>query len=131
MEIQRATIRNNIFELTGSDAVTETFSLINPFAKRDSETELECAAAYFKVTEGVLISPDQLAIETRKMKIRGGGEIDLHDETLKIDFVPRAREGLGISLSSLASAVRVVGTLAQPRPVPDTDIPDAIEVEGE
>ncbi|MCB1675660.1 MAG: AsmA family protein [Halioglobus sp.] len=91
LEIQRATIRNRLFEVIGSDILTQLIDMINPFAQREETTELECAAAYFKAEDGVLTSPDQLAIETAKMKIRGGGEIDLRDETLKIDFVPTAR----------------------------------------
>ena len=118
-EVQRATIRNSLFEIIGSDILTETFSLINPFAKDDDRTELECAAVYFKAEQGVLTSPDQLVIETNKMKIRGGGEVDLGEETLMIDFVPTPRKGLGISLSSLASVVRLGGTLGSPQPVAD------------
>lgn len=119
LEIQRAHIRNNILEILGSDLLMETVNLINPFASRDDETELECAAAFFRAEDGILTSPDQLVIETGKMKIRGGGEINLRQETLQIDFVPRSREGLGISLSGLAGMVRLGGTLAQPRPVVD------------
>ncbi len=119
LEIQRATIRNSLFEIIGSDILTETFNLINPFAKEDDRTELECAAVYFKAEDGVLTSPDQLVIETNKMKIRGGGEVDLGEETLMIDFVPTPRQGLGISLSSLSSVVRLGGTLGNPQPVAD------------
>ncbi len=119
LEVQRANIRNGLFEVIGSDILTETFDLINPFAKRDDRTELECAAVYFKAQQGVLTSPDQLVIETNKMKIRGGGEVDLGDETLLIDFVPTPRQGLGISLSNLSSVVRLGGTLGKPQPVAD------------
>tara|TARA_R110002110_G_scaffold14698_1_gene67678 strand:- start:111957 stop:114710 length:2754 start_codon:yes stop_codon:yes gene_type:complete len=119
VEIQRAEIRNNLFEIIGSDLLVETVSLINPFVRRDDKTELECAAAYFKAKEGVLVSPDQLVVETGKIKIRGGGEIDLRQEQLEIDFVPRARTGLGVSLSGLASVVRIGGSLANPQPVAD------------
>ncbi len=119
LELQRATIRNSLFEVIGSDILTETIALINPFAKQDDRTELECAAVYFKAEQGVLTSPDQLVIETSKMKIRGGGEIDLGKETLLIDFVPTPRQGLGISLSSLSSLVRLGGTLGNPQPIAD------------
>ena len=74
---------------------------------------------YFKAEKGVLTSPDQLVIETSKIKIRGGGTINLNDESLRIDFVPTPRDGLGISLSNLASVVRIGGTLGRPRPVAD------------
>lgn len=119
LEIQRATIRNNLFEVLGSDILMQTVNLINPFTHRDETTELECAAAYFKAESGVLTSPDQLVIETSKIKIRGGGSINLNDETLRIDFVPTPRDGVGISLSNLSSMVRLGGTLGNPQPVAD------------
>ncbi|MAD73622.1 MAG: hypothetical protein CML20_02260 [Rheinheimera sp.] len=119
LEIQGATITNNLFEVLGSDILLQTINLLNPFAKRDSTTELECAAVYFKAKQGVLTSPEQLVIETSKMKIRGGGTINLNDESLRIDFVPTPRDGLGISLSNLASVVRLGGTLGKPQPVAD------------
>jgi len=119
LEVQKADIRNNIIELVGSDLLLQTINLINPFTQKNDNTELECAAAYFRATDGVLVSPDQLVMETGRMKIRGGGEINLRTEELQIDFVPRARKGLGISLSSLASVVRLGGTLKNPKPTAD------------
>ena len=119
LEVQRATVRNRLFEVIGSDILMQLVDLINPFAQREETTELKCAAAYFKAADGVLTSPGQLAVETGKMQIRGGGEIDLRDETLKIDFVPTARRGVGIGLGKLASVVRLGGTLGAPRPEAD------------
>jgi hypothetical protein len=119
LEIQRATIRNNIFEVIGSDILLQTINLINPFSERKEDTELECVAVYFKAEDGVLTSPEQLVIETGEIKIRGGGTINLNDETLMLDFVPTPRDGFGISLSDLASVVRIGGTLANPQPVAD------------
>lgn len=119
LEIQRATLRNSLFEVIGSDLVTQTVNLINPFASRDDATELECAALRFQATDGLLHSPDQIIMETQKMKIRGGGDINLNDETLRIDLIPKARSGFGVGLSDLAKFVRIGGTLGKPRPVPD------------
>lgn len=119
LEIQHATVRNNLFEIIGSDVLMQMVDLLNPFSEKTNSTELACAAAYFRAEGGVLTSPDQLVIETDRLKIRGGGHIDLADETLQIDFVPRPREGLGISFGRLASVVRLGGTLGNPQPEAD------------
>lgn len=116
LEVQHATVRNNLFEMIGSDVLTQFLDLINPFAKNDGQTELQCAAIHFVAEDGILTSQDKLAIETSKMVIRGGGKINLNDETLQIDFVPSARSGLGIGLGRLASVVRLGGTLGNPSP---------------
>ncbi len=121
LEIQRATIRNGLLNRIGSDILTQTVRLLNPFAKSDDETELECAAAHFKVDNGVFESKDQIVIETSKMKIRGGGHIDMSDETLQVDFVPSARNGVGIGVGDVAKFVRLGGTLANPQPAVDPE----------
>ena len=114
MEVRSATLRNDVFELIGSDLLLQTVTLINPFTQRYERTELECAAAYFEAQDGVLRSVDQLVIETSKMKVRGSGRLNLDDETLTIDFSPSARSGVGLSLGDLSSVVRIGGTLAEP-----------------
>lgn len=119
LEIQRATLRNSLFEVIGSDLVTQTINLINPFTSTDDSTELECAAVRFQATDGNLHSPDQIILETQKMKIRGGGDINLNDETVQIDLIPKARSGFGVGLSDLAKFVRIGGTLGNIEPVPD------------
>ena len=119
LEIQRATLRNSLFEIIGSDLVTQTVNLINPFTSTDDSTELECAAVRFQATDGNLHSPDQIILETQKMKIRGGGDINLNDETVRIDLIPKARSGVGVGLSDLVKFVRIGGTLGNIEPVPD------------
>ena len=119
LEVQRASFRNSLLDIIGSDLLMQTLTMINPFVKQEDNTDLECAAIRFVAQDGVLTSPDQLVVETSRMKIRGGGTINLRDETLQIDFVPSARKGLGISLGSLAKFVRLGGTLANPRPEAD------------
>lgn len=121
LEVQHAMIRNDLIEHIGSDILMQTINLINPFAQQDDHTELECAAAHFDAVDGVLTSPDQIVIETSKIKIRGGGVIDLGKETLQIDLVPSARQGVGIGAGDLASVVRLGGTLGNPQPVADPE----------
>ena len=119
LEIQRATLRNSLFDVIGSDLLTQIVNLINPFVTRDDSTELECAAVRFQATDGVLHSQNQIVVETQKMKIRGGGDINLNDETIQIDLIPKARSGFGVGLSDLAKFVRIGGTLGNPEPVLD------------
>ena len=119
LEIQRATIRNEVFERLGSDLLTQTVNLINPFARQEEHTRLVCAAAHFNITDGVLTSSDQIIIKTKKMIIRGGGDIDLGKETLGVDLVPSPRSGLGVGVADFARVVRLGGTLSHPHSVAD------------
>lgn len=119
VEVQRATLRNGLLDLFASDLLTTAVGFINPFSEKDDQTELECAAVAFAISDGVLRSDNTLAIETAKVKVRGGGTINLADETLALDFVPEARTGLGVGLGDLAQVVRIAGPLNEPSVVPD------------
>lgn len=113
-EVQKATIKNDAFEIFGADIVFELFSMLNPFMKDEKTTELECVAVKFIAKDGVLTSNNQLAVETTKMKIVGGGVVDLSTERLKIGFSPIAKKGFGVNLGSLVKFVRLGGSLSNP-----------------
>ncbi len=118
-EVQKGIIKNDAFEAIGTDIILEMLSMLNPFMKEDETTELECAAVKFTAENGVLTSKNQLAIETSKMKIVGGGIVDLNSEELEIGFSPSAKKGVGINVGSLVKFVRLGGTLNNPHPEAD------------
>lgn len=118
-EVQKGIIKNDAFEAIGTDIILEMFSMLNPFGKEDETTELECAAVKFTAENGVLTSKNQMAIETSKMKIVGGGIIDLKSEELEIGFSPSAKKGIGVNVGSLVKFVRLGGTLSNPHPEAD------------
>ncbi len=118
-EVQKATVKNDTFELIGTDFILELLSMLNPFMKEDETTELECAAAKFTAKDGVFTSHNQLAVETTKMKIVGGGVIDMSTEQLEVGFSPIAKKGFGVNVGSLVKFVRLGGTLSNPHPEAD------------
>ncbi len=117
--LQKAKVKNSMINVFGSDIFMETLSKLNPFAKTEPKTELECALVYFKAKDGVLKSNKKLVVETSKMVIVGSGKIDLNDESIDIRVSPTAKEGIGVNVGSLVKFVKVGGTLAQPSPATD------------
>ena len=118
-EVQKGVIKNDSFEMIGTDVVLELLSALNPFIKEDETTKLECAAVKFSAKDGVLTSKNQIAVETSKIKIVGGGVINLDTEELEIGFSPSAKKGIGVNVSSLVKFVRLGGTLSNPHPEAD------------
>ncbi len=118
-EVQKGVIKNDAFEAIGTDIILEMLTMLNPFMKEDETTELECAAVKLTAKEGVLTSNNQMAIETTKMKIVGGGVINLDTEELEIGFSPSAKKGVGVNIGSLVKFVRLGGTLKNPHPEAD------------
>lgn len=117
--VQDAIVQNDTFELIGSDLLMETLNKLNPFAKSDPTTRLDCALIQFEVAQGVLTASNSLVVETEKMEIIGDGTIDLNDETLSIGFSPSSRAGVGVNVGSLVKFLKLGGTLSAPRPTAD------------
>jgi hypothetical protein len=71
--------------------------------------------ARFTVKDGIATADRGIAVETAKVNVVGAGTVNLRDEQLDLAVTPRARDGLGLSLSTpLAGMTRVRGTLAEP-----------------
>lgn len=118
-EVQKGVIKNDTFEMIGTDVILELLSTLNPFMKEDETTNLECAAVKFTAKDGILSSNNQIAVETSKIKIVGGGVINMNSEELEIGFSPSAKKGIGVNVSSLVKFVRLGGTLSNPHPEAD------------
>lgn len=115
LEIQEATIDNNVFELVGGDIFLKMINTISPFVKEEKTTELECAAIKFVAKDGVLKSKKQMAIESTRMKIVGSGKIDMHSEDIAIGFTPIAKSGIGVNVGNIVKFVYLGGTLSNPK----------------
>ncbi|MGS2717120.1 AsmA family protein [Eionea flava] len=107
-------IANNTFELIGSDIFLKLINTINPFYKSTKTTNLECAVIKSNIVDGKMLFDDSIAIKTSKMVIVANGNIDLASEKINLGINPKAREGVGIDLASLAKFVAIQGTLTQP-----------------
>ena len=83
-------------------------------------TEISCGVVNLNIKDGIATADKGIAIKSSKMNIIGSGIIDLKTEKLDIGIDPQAREGVGISAGQLAELVRIGGTLAEPKAVPDT-----------
>ena len=117
--VEDAKLLNDFVELAGSDLLLEVLNKINPFAKSDPTTELNCALVKFKATDGKLETKNQLVMETSKMEIVGSGSVDLNDEKLSITITPNAKSGIGLNVGSLVKFLKLGGTLSSPRPAAD------------
>ncbi len=117
--VHDAVIQNDSIELLGSDLLLETLNKLNPFAKSDPTTQLQCALLHFDIKDGVATSDKALVMETEKMEIIGDGDINLHNEQLNILITPAAKQGVGLDVGSVVKFMKLGGSLAQPKPTVD------------
>ncbi len=107
----KGTIGSGYVNLLGADLVRTLL----PGGGDSGSTALDCAAAPFTVTRGVART-DGILFDTDRMTVRGAGTVSLRDETIDLLLKPAPKDA---SLVSLATPIRVGGTLAQPSAYPD------------
>ena len=109
-------IGNDSFELIGSDVILNLLNKLNPFSKKDKTTKLECAVVNLKVEKGKINIDKSLALRTSKLTMVADGHVDLSSERIKLGLTPKARQGVGVDVSSLVKFIALGGTLSKPAP---------------
>ncbi|HSO07187.1 MAG TPA: AsmA-like C-terminal region-containing protein, partial [Pelomicrobium sp.] len=104
-------IKNRALDV-GAD-VTELLNALNPARTRDEYSELKCAVLRFPVRNGIATIDNGIAVETAKVRLIGGGTVNLRTEQLELGFRPAANTGFGVG--GLARFAKVSGTLADPQ----------------
>jgi len=121
-------VPSGAFALFSQDFVTAVFDAVNPFAKTDPYTNVDCAAVLVRFENGVVRGKPVLVQQTEKLRLFANTEIDLKTEKLNADFKMVPQKGLGISVSGLVNPyINVTGTLANPSLVLD---PESVLIEG-
>jgi uncharacterized protein involved in outer membrane biogenesis len=97
-----------------SDILTSLLNKLNPFMAKEEYTNLDCTILIATIKQGIA-RLEPMLMTTDKIAILGEGEINLHNEKIKIKWNTKARQGLGINVSTLLNPyVRLSGTLAKP-----------------
>ncbi|MGE5517346.1 MAG: AsmA family protein [Bacteroidota bacterium] len=108
-------LRNTALDWAGGDVLVQLAGVLNPLSRSEDTTPLSCAVARFTVKDGLATADRGIAVETAKVNVVGAGTVNLRDEHLDLGITPRARDGIGLSLTApLAGMTRVRGTLASP-----------------
>jgi uncharacterized protein involved in outer membrane biogenesis len=97
-----------------SDVFYELFQSLNPFAKTEPTTRLNCGV-YIANLAGGKAELQTIVIQTDKLTILSAGTVDLNTERIDIDFETRPRKGVGISASTITNAyIKLGGSLSKP-----------------
>ncbi|MCL2340227.1 MAG: AsmA family protein, partial [Proteobacteria bacterium] len=115
VSVGEGNLLNKAVDVAAGDMLFQVLGAINPFAKSEPTTKMECAVVRFVIRDGVATADKGIALRTSQVDVVGAGTVDLRSEQLDLGIKPRARGGLGLSLSTpLAGLVRLAGTLAKP-----------------
>ena len=116
LNVGEGIIGNDSFELVGSDLLLSLLNKLNPFANKDKTTELECVVVNLDIDKGKINVDKSIALKTSKLTMVADGYIDLSTEKIKLNMTPKARQGIGVDVSSLVKFIALGGTLTKPSP---------------
>jgi uncharacterized protein involved in outer membrane biogenesis len=93
----------------------EIFSLILPKSDKEDDLDLTCAAAIFKITDGLVETDPALAFTTSRITLVSKGTLDLKTEEMRFNFNATPNNALKLSASELFNPyILVGGTLSKP-----------------
>ena len=115
LSVGRGTLQNKDVNWAAGDLLYQVLGALNPFSKQEDTSQLTCAVVRFNVRDGIASSHKGIAARTDKVDVVGSGIVDLRTESLDLGIQPRARHGVGLSLSGpLAGMTRLRGTFTHP-----------------
>lgn len=95
--------------------LTEVFAAVNPFAKKETHTEVRCMVVLLGVTNGEIAFQPGLVAQTDKMNIAATGKVSLATEKIDIGFRTAPRARVSISAGEFVNPyLKVAGTLGDP-----------------
>lgn len=119
LDVGPAVFNNDMVNLAETDLLWSFVTRLNPLAEQDPLTRIGCAAVRFPIVDGLASNAIGIGLLTQNLSVLGGGTINLATERIDIGARPKPREGIGLSISSLADFVRLGGTLKHPRAITD------------
>jgi hypothetical protein len=115
LSVGHGILQNKVVNWAAGDLMNQVLGALNPLAKQEATSQLTCAVARFSVRDGIATSRKGIGMRTDKVDVLGSGTVDLRTEGLDLGIRPRARQGVGLSLSSpLAGMTRLRGTFSNP-----------------
>ncbi len=101
--------------VVGSDVISQLLGKLNPFAKEDPFTEVDCTVARIDILNGkATIAP--VLLQTRKVTVTADGTVNLLTEALAFNFNTRPRSGIGVSPGMFTNPfLELRGTLTSPK----------------
>lgn len=95
------------------DIFVQAFRAMNPRRERGYR-EVECGF-YDATIENGVVNIERLAVQTDRITVVASGRIRLNSERIDITFRAKPREGIGVSLGTVANSfIAIGGTLSEP-----------------
>ncbi len=109
-------LKRGTIDLFTTDLFRKTLNAINPFRKKEKDTQIECAAFAFNIEDGLFTTPYGVAAEAKDYSMTGSGQVNFKQETVDLEFKTKVKKLLAINpLEKLTGLVKVKGQLVDPQ----------------
>lgn len=115
LEMGPLTIRSSALDLVSSDIFSSMLGGITRSKENRKSTRYQCGVLGIDVRRGIARINKSFTLQARDYNLAGKGEVDLNTGYVELVARPKAKKGLGISLSSMIGGFRVEGHVATPK----------------
>jgi hypothetical protein len=121
-------LKATAFRIFASDFLSEGLTTVNPFAKTDPYTNIQCAVALVEIDNGEAAGNPIFVAQTDRLRVFADAEVDLGTERFNAGIRTVPQKGLGLSVTDLVNPfVKLGGTFAKPVLTLD---PEGVLIEG-
>lgn len=113
LSVGAATVSSSLVD-AGGDFLMTVMNTINPLRKTSDVTQLQCAVAYLPVQKGLVVINQSIGVQTDRLDVTLGGQVNLGSETLNLNITPKEKSGLTTGVNP-AGLVQITGSLSNPR----------------
>ncbi len=115
IDIKNLTIKNDLIKFVSGDLVKEAATKLNPLQENQDTTKILCSAVKIDITDGLLKTPNGYIADAEAFTITGESEVNFKNQGLDIEVNTNPKEGLGLGLGELARAIKITGTIPEPK----------------
>ena len=115
IDIKNLAIKNELIKFVSGDLASEAAAKLNPLDKKSNTTKINCSAVKLEVTDGLLKAVHGYIADAEAFTITGKAQVNLKDQSLDIEVNTNPKEGLGLGLGELAKAIKIQGTIENPK----------------
>ena len=109
------TIKSNALNIVSSDILHSMLGGITKSKEEKKSTRYQCGVLGVDVKKGIARINKSFTLQAKDYNLAGKGKIDLNTGYVDLAAQPRAKKGLGLSLSTLVGGFKIQGHIAAPK----------------
>ncbi len=107
-------LNSNVLTYVSSDIIHSVISGVLNKKEDTSRSKYQCAVLGVGIERGIISARKTVTLQARDYNLVGKGSVDLNTGYVDLVVSPKARKGLGLSVSTIVGGFRIRGNMATP-----------------